>query len=368
MHKEDKYTSIHYSSYLQLDRILNAQTARSAKFGEEAHEETLFIIIHQVYELWFKQIIHELSSIQEMFHSDRVDERNVNVAVERLERVAEIFKVLIEQIRVLETMTPLDFLDFRNYLFPASGFQSVQFRIFENILGLKREDRVAFNQKQYDYVFNQETKDRLKQIEEKPSLLELVEAWLERIPFLKMEGFDFIKGYRAAVNKMLDREKAAILDTEFLSEEYQQMRLQMLGNTTTYFAAILDQEKYQEKLENGEVKISYKASLAALLISLYREHPILHVPFRLIQSLTELDDLVTTWRYRHAQMVLGMLGRKIGTGGSSGHEYVLKTALAQHIFQDFHNLSTLLIPRSELPELPENVVHQLGFHFTAHHS
>ena len=368
MHKEDKYTSIHYTSYLQLDKILNAQDPRSAKFGKEAHEETLFIVIHQVYELWFKQVIHELTSIQEMFHQDNVDERNVNIAVERLERVSEIFKVLIEQIRILETMTPLDFLDFRNYLFPASGFQSVQFRVFENVLGLKRKDRVAFNDKQYDYVFNEDTKAWLKEVEEKPSLLELVEAWLERIPFLKMEGFDFIKGYRIAVNKMLEKEKEAIMATEFLSEKYKNMRLEMLGNTNTYFAAILDPEKYQKRLDEGEVKISYRASLAALLISLYREHPILHVPFRLIQSLTELDDLVTTWRYRHSQMVLGMLGRKIGTGGSSGHEYLLKTALSHHIFKDFHNISTLLIPRSELPKLPDHVERQLGFHFSAQKS
>ena len=103
----------------------------------------LFIIIHQVYALWFKQIKHELTSVLEMFHKDNVDERSIGTACSRLERVEEILKLLIQQIRVLETMTPLDFLDFRNYLFPASGFQSFQFRMVEVMLGLEEEKRLT---------------------------------------------------------------------------------------------------------------------------------------------------------------------------------------------------------------------------------
>ncbi|MFT4667814.1 MAG: tryptophan 2,3-dioxygenase, partial [Gammaproteobacteria bacterium] len=78
----------------------------------------------------------------------------------------------------------------------------------------------------------------------------------------------------------------------------------------------------------------------------------------------DIDELLTSWRQRHAQMVMRMLGRKIGTGGSSGHEYLEKTASQNHIFKDLHNISTLLIPRSELPPLPENVQKELSFHFT----
>jgi tryptophan 2,3-dioxygenase len=83
-------------------------------------------------------------------------------------------------------------------------------------------------------------------------------------------------------------------------------------------------------------------------------------------TIVDIDEIVTNWRYRHAQMVLRMLGKKIGTGGSSGHEYLLKTALKHQIFTDLHNISTLLIPRSELPVLPANVKKELGFFF-AHH-
>src|SRR5437868_10016606 len=119
MEKEKKYASVHYEHYLQLDKVLGAQQLRSAQLGTPAHEEMLFIIIHQVYELWFKQVLHELNSVASMFKADEIDERNIGIAVSRFDRVIEIQKVMIDQVRVLETMTPLDFLDFRNYLSPA---------------------------------------------------------------------------------------------------------------------------------------------------------------------------------------------------------------------------------------------------------
>ena len=137
MSEHKKFTSVHYHSYLKLDEILNAQKPISTSVGDHAHEEMLFIIIHQVYELWFKQINYEIRSVMDMFDDDKVDEKSIIITVGRLERVIEIQKILIQQIAVMETMTPLDFLDFRNYLFPASGFQSFQFRTLEVLLGLK---------------------------------------------------------------------------------------------------------------------------------------------------------------------------------------------------------------------------------------
>ena len=144
MSDQKKYSSIHYTSYLQLEKILDAQSPRSKELGKEAHEETLFIIVHQVYELWFKQVLHEMESVMKLFQTNNVDEKNIDIAVSRLERVNEIVKLMIQQVRVIETMTPLDFLDFRSYLFPASGFQSFQFRKLEVMLGLKKEKRTSY--------------------------------------------------------------------------------------------------------------------------------------------------------------------------------------------------------------------------------
>jgi len=107
--------------------------------------------------------------------------------------------------------------------------------------------------------------------------------------------------------------------------------------------------------------LSLKAVQASLLIQLYRQEPILQMPHRLLQALVNLDEHMTQWRYRHALMAHRMLGRKIGTGGSSGHDY-LKSATEQHkIFSDFFNLTTFLIPRSMIPTLPEEIKNKMRF-------
>lgn len=362
---DDRYSSIHYTSYLQIDKLLDAQKMRSEELGEPAHEEMLFIIVHQVYELWFKQINHEVRSLLKMFGQGIVNEKNMGTAVSRLERVVTILNHGVDQIKILETMTPLDFLDFRNYLFPASGFQSFQFREMEVMLGLKEDIRTTYNDMKYASVFTKERRNVLSDLEHNKSLFELVGDWLERTPFLELDDFNFISYYKDAVERMLKREQDAIKQTEVLSEEQKAMRLQMLGNTSDYFSNIFNQERHESMIESGEVRLSYKATVAALLINLYRDEPILQMPFRLLSTLVELDDVLTTWRYRHAQMVMRMLGRKVGTGGSSGYDYLARTATKHKIFKDFHNVSTLLIPRSDLPDLPESVKRNFGYFFSA---
>ncbi len=364
MQAEGKYATIHYQNYLGLDKILNAQTLRSEADGKPAHEEMLFIVTHQVYELWFKQILHELSSVIGMFRADEVDERNLGTAIGRLGRVEVIMQLLIDQIEVMESMTPLDFLDFRDYLFPASGFQSFQFRAVECMLGLPEDKRITYHGQEYSKVFSAQQQNELKTIYEHGTLFDCVVRWLERIPFLRIEGFDFVANYRSALHSMLERETSSINSSAYLSENEIQKRLEMLGNSETYFKSILNKEFWDNLVSQGNKRLSYDAALAALFINLYREEPILQLPFQLLNSLIKIDDLMTTWRYRHAQMVLRMLGNKVGTGGSSGHSYLSETAKQHKIFEDFHAISTLLIPRSALPVLPEKVKEKLGFQFS----
>ncbi|MEZ4687098.1 MAG: tryptophan 2,3-dioxygenase family protein [Bacteroidia bacterium] len=362
---DKKYTSIHYHDYLRLDDVLDAQSLRSVEVGKPAHDEMLFIIVHQVYELWFKEIIHDMKAVVKMFEDNVLDEREVGKAVHLLNRVIKIQRLLIEQIGVMETMTSLDFLDFRNYLFPASGFQSFQFRVIETMLGLESEKRLTYNGKPYDIVFDEQQREVLHTLEEGKSMLEHVEAWLERTPFLETGSFNFLELYKGAVDEMLEREKSNITNSAFLTDETKAMRLRMLGDTDSYFASVFDEEKHKARVARGELRMSYKATLAALLINLYRDEPILRMPYELLSRLVEIDERMTTWRYRHAQMVLRMLGKKVGTGGSSGHSYLAKTAELHGIFTDLHNISTLLIPRSDLPALPAELKRQLGFYFTS---
>ena len=361
----EKNEQVHYHSYLQLDKILGAQKLRSEELtSKPAHDETLFIIIHQVYELWFKQIIHELQAVLDMFTQHRVDERNIGLAVADLDRVIEIQKVLVQQIRVLETMTSLDFLEFRSLLFPASGFQSFQFRLVEVMLGLKEGHRATCGNVRYTDSFSEEQRAQLKYIEDGRSLLEAVTAWLERTPFLTLAEFDFLEKYKDAVRSMFGSERTAVSKSLNMSSEEQTMRLSLIDENEQFFKRILDQKEYEKLQEEGVMKMSYKATLAALLINLYQDQPILQMPYNLLQRLISIDELSTTWRYRHAQMTMNMLGKKPGTGGSSGHEYLLKTAARHHVFNDLHNITTFLIPRSSLPALPKEIKKQLGFYFT----
>ncbi len=124
MSKHDPTGGAYYADYLKLGELLSAQAPESARQGRPAHDEMLFIIVHQAYELWFKQILHELDRIQADFGGDVVEDEYLGRIVHGLDRINEILKLLIQQLEVLETMTPLDFLDFRDFLFPASGFQS----------------------------------------------------------------------------------------------------------------------------------------------------------------------------------------------------------------------------------------------------
>lgn len=359
-----KYTSVHYHKYLSLDKILNAQELRSEELGEPAHDEMLFIIIHQVYELWFKQIIHELKAVSTILSDNPVKESELGKVVHMLNRVTEIQKIMIDQIRVLETMTPLDFLEFRNYLIPASGFQSYQFRKCEVIMGLQTEQRITYGNYDYKSPFSEEQQKELLDLEKEYSMFDIIEKWLERTPFLEMEEFKFEEKYVEAVRNMVDREKAAVEETEYISQGEKRMRVTMLEDQRKYIENSLDREKHKAMIDEGSLRMSYGATRAALLINLYRDKPILRMPYNILEKITDVDELFTLWRYRHSQMVLRMLGKKMGTGGSSGHGYLSKTAEKHHIFRDLHNISTLLIPRSELPDLPDEIEDKLGFKYS----
>ena len=341
---------VYYAEYLGLPRLLSSQ-----KRLTRAHDEMLFIITHQAYELWFKQILHELDAVTAGFSGASVPESEISGAVAKLSRVVEIEKLLVDQLRVLETMTPLDFLDFRDALTPASGFQSVQFRLVELKLGL------AIDPAPFASRLKGADKKAVLAAHARPSLFTLVERWLERTPFTRFGGFDFWKEYRRAVDAMFARDRATIAANPSLSEEEKGREFASLDETKRSFAALLEPEGHAHLVREGHWRLSYKATLSALLIHLYRDRPILHEPFRLLEKLVEVDEQLGLWRHRHAVMVHRMIGTKIGTGGSSGHQYLMKTAVSRRVFGDLFNLSTFLIPRSALPELPRRVARALDF-------
>lgn len=364
MHKNQG--PVYYNDYLMLERFLNCQEPLSKKFATnqdpEAHDETLFIVVHQAYELWFKQILHDLNAILKTFNKTTVEDSDFSAVIQRLDRVRKIQPLFNMQLEILETMTPMDFLEFRNLLIPASGFQSTQFREIEIKLGLNTIDRQGIDREFFLGRLNEKDRDRLTKLEDTPSLLRLIEKWLERTPFTNKENFNFWNEYQAVIQKMLADDKATIeANLANLSEREKQMQLENLRVTQETFESLFNEEAHNKLVKEGQRKLSQKAILNALFIMLYRDEPMLSMPYQMLTIVMDIDENFTTWRYRHALLAQRMLGSKIGTGGSSGHQYLKKAAEQNRVFVDLFNLSTYLIPRSRLPKIPLEVKKQLNF-------
>ena len=338
---------MHYSDYLELDKILNAQNPESARQGQPAHDEMLFIVIHQTYELWFRQLLYETDSVNRILQQPALNDNSpeLQTIVHRLARCATILKVLVQQIDIMETMTPMDFLDFRDMLRPASGFQSWQFKLLEAKLGLKYEHR--FGQQYYLSQLRQPEIDIIRAAEKEPSLLQLLNKWLERMPFPDEASYSqrFWADYRL-------RYQQSLADPEKINgQRFDAMFFDGTASTTAGTAP-----------ETAERRsLSPSACRSALFIMLYRGYPLLQLPFQVLHQLLEIDEQLSTWRYRHMSMVHRMIGTRIGTGGSTGKDYLGSALERHHLFKEIAGLSSFLIERRRLPALNPEMERRLGF-------
>jgi tryptophan 2,3-dioxygenase len=258
----------------------------------------------------------------------------LQTVIHRLNRCVTILRVLVHQIDIMETMTPMDFLDFRDMLRPASGFQSWQFKELEAKLGLKFEQR--HSKEYYTAQLRQEHVNIIKESEQKQSLLQLANAWLERMPFLQ-DGADqnFWMHYKSIyISSLTDAEK----------------------NNAAAFS-----EMFDDVAIKTDRTLSPDACRAALFIMLYRGYPLLQLPFQLLNSLLEIDVQLSSWRYRHMNMVHRMIGTRVGTGGSTGKNYLQAAADKHYIFKEIAQLNSFLIERRKLPALPTAIEKKLGF-------
>jgi tryptophan 2,3-dioxygenase len=276
--------------------------------------------------------------------------------VHGLDRIHEILKLLVHQLDILETMTPLDFLDFRDLLSPASGFQSVQFRLIEIRLGLRGADRLKFDDRRFELMLAADDRARIAAAERGEKLIDQLDRWLARTPFVELSGYAFSEAYRDAVIRALTADTEHLRATEGLSEAQRAAETSAIAAALERFKAIFTAPSGQSPW-----RMSFPAIQAALFITVYRDEPVLQLPFRLLAVLMDIEEAVALWRYRHALMVRRMIGVKTGTGGSSGHDYLRDTAERHQIFGDLFQLSSYLIPRSELPPLPAEVKTRMGF-------
>jgi len=357
----------YYGDYLGIEKLLELQKPLSLKEGKlVAHDEMLFIIVHQAYELWFKQIRHELEACSEVLSKPAADDDgpDMNVVVHRLKRIVEIWKLLNHQVDVLETMTPLDFLEFRELLHGASGFQSIQFRQIEAALGLRMENR--FRPEYYKHTelggFNEKDFEQISQFEQQPTLLQMVERWLARTPFFDDSFWSEWDGEATLLSP------GSSLPATGVSP----LRLKFWGRYRTLFEHSLSERDDKADLlakfddiffEQGWGDFSPAALRSALFIMLYRDEPLFRLPFALLNALIEIDEQLATFRYRHLQMVRRMIGTRVGTGGSSGEQYLQGAVNKNYVFKELAGVITFLIERRNLPALPQRLHKALRFSF-----
>jgi tryptophan 2,3-dioxygenase len=233
---------------------------------------------------------------------------------------------------------------------PASGFQSWQFKELEAKLGLKFDHR--HGKEYYTSQLRKEHIDKIKKAEAEKSLLELVNAWLERMPSLPPTPS---KG-GGAVNAP-DQDWG---NTDFWNE-YKMAYANSLAETERNNLDEFDLIFFKDEPTEVPRSLSAKACRAALFIMLYRGYPMLQLPFQLLNALLEIDEQLSSWRYRHMNMVHRMIGTRIGTGGSSGKDYLKAAADKHFIFRDIAMLNSFLIERRKLPALPHAIEQKLGF-------
>ena len=265
-----KNAPLSYNKYLRVPELIDLQTCLSSP---AQHDELLFITVHQAYELWFKQILHEIDAAIALMKEDRTSE-----SAQSLRRIVEIEKLLIAQIHILETMTPIRFLGFRDELNPASGFQSMQFREIEFSSGLK--DKAILREFAHDDFARQRLESRMNA----PSLSEAFFALLRR------SGFD---------------------------------------------------TPATDAPRNAKERRSNYGKRQRALVEVLTHHEQFYKEYQLAEALLEHDEYFSLWRSHHIKMVERMVGTKPGTGGSEGVGYLQKT-LSKKFFPELWEARTYL--------------------------
>lgn len=257
-----------YGEYLKLDQVLSSQ-----KLLSNHHDEMLFIIIHQVSELWMKLILHEMKSA-----ITAIQENKMQPAFKMLSRVSKIQTQIIQAWDVLATMTPSEYLEFRHELGKASGFQSYQYRLIEFALGYKSKHILKIYQK------DQELSDLLNEAYKAPSIYDV------SIQALAREGLPINK-------ELLNRDFSIVYGgDESVASAWKEVYLNV--------------DKYWNLYQLGE-------------------------------KLVDIEDWLQQWRFRHMKTVERIIGFKMGTGGSSGVNY-LKKVLDHRFFPELWDLRTSL--------------------------
>lgn len=362
-----------YWDYLRLDELLALQGGLERDESKLSGHEVLFIVVHQVYELWFKLALRELGAARDVLKTEPVPEDQIALAVLSLRRVREVFEQAENHFRLIETLTTRDFLDFRDKLLPASGFESAQLREVEIVFGLEDSERIHLGRegsyRQALRAADGSETSASRRVEarraERPTLREAIDEWLHRTPIrgsapsapddeAAVTAFveDFLAAHRAELGDFAERaarQSAGAGDRDALARRY---AAECEG--ASRFLHAEDVPEHQRARRR-------RIRAALVFIESYRELPLLAWPRELCDTIVALEQAFVLFRQRHARMVEREIGRRVGTGGSTGVDYLDETALRYRVFRDFWAVRTILVPRHAVPPLPGDDLYDFRF-------
>ena len=351
-----------YWDYLQLDRLLDLQGGLEGDETGQLANELHFIVVHQNFELWFKLLLREIRLARDHLGQPRVDEQTIPYVVQHLRRINAVLRHAVNQFEVMETLTPQGFLDFRDKLVPASGFQSFQLRELEILMGLEDSARIRYagidpldhiREVAHDTPAGRLATARIAQARSERTILAALNDWLYRTPIQGSSPGD------PGDDDVVER---------FVGQYLERMRDQHRTNLARLVDAlqVSDPEAMREKFDGIEARAAAllqghdvegeqrrrvsRIRAAALFIESYRTLPLLSWPRLLLDLVVEMEEQLVLFRHRHARMVERTIGRRVGTGGSAGVEYLDKTG-QYRVFQDLWAVRTVLLPKARLPEL-----------------
>ncbi len=352
-----------YWSYIKVDELLELQNGLEESDDRITNDEVMFIVIHQIDELWFKLLLRELVVTRDFFAQDYVPDTALAAAVRGFARMAEILRHAASHFSLMETMTTRDYMGFRDKLYPASGFQSAQLREIEIVMGLDHESRIPLGHETYMQALRHAdgtestAYHRVKaRLEDPPSLYQALLDWLYRTPIEGSQPGD--DGDDEVVREFVEK---------YLASQAAEMR--SLAERAVSFALTPEDEDRLEKRYDAEIASArahmtgqdvddeaqrarvVRTRAAILFIESYREHPLLAWPRAVVDGAITLEQAFVVFRQRHARMVERLIGSRTGTGGSAGVKYLDRTALEYRVFQELWATRTLLIRKDALPEI-----------------
>lgn len=365
-----------YWDYIKVEELVSLQGGLEPTDEGLANDEVMFITVHQIDELWLKLALRELVAVRDLFKQERVPEQSLASAVRGLRRMALLFGLVADHFPLMETMTTRDYLAFRDKLSPASGFQSAQLREIELLMGLSDSQRIPLGHegtymqalRSPDGSESPASRRVAARRSDLPTLKDAIEAWLHRTPIQgstpDQPGDEqvvqrFIDAYCEAQAREVEAAAALAVHDALTDRDVDRLRERYAREKAGARLFLEARDLPEDASEATRARVR-RVRAALVFIESYRELPLLAFPREVLDALVAVEQAFVIFRQRHARMVERVIGRRVGTGGSAGVDYLDQTALRYRIFHEVWATRTLLVRRDALPPLDRPEAYALG--------